>query len=43
MDDIEQLTEWPCQYLQGGFTKDQVEGLCTHEECHPRDDEFATK
>ena len=33
--------QWPCQQLYGGKdadTRDNVDGLCKHPECHPRND-----
>lgn len=32
------LDSWPCQQLHGGIgagIRDNVDGLCTHPECHP--------
>jgi len=34
--ELEELFEWECQYLLGGFTKDQHHCMCQHEECHPK-------
>ena len=34
-----ELEEWTCQDLMGGggaAINDNVDGLCTHPECHPR-------
>ena len=40
--DLKDLLEWPCQQLLGGAgfaIYENVKGLCTHAECHPKNDE----
>jgi len=39
MSELDDLFEWECQYLLGGFTLDQHHCMCQHEECHPRNNE----
>lgn len=34
--ELEEVFEWECQYLLGGFTEDQHHCMCQHEECHPK-------
>ena len=43
---IEELYEWPCQYLLGGgvtisatYIADTTDGLCKHPECNPINDD----
>lgn len=38
------LNEWPCQQLLGGTGAsiyENVDGMCTHPECHPKNDDRA--
>lgn len=40
-NEMDCLVSWPCQNLHGGTGSaiyDNVDGLCTHPECHPRND-----
>lgn len=36
IEDIESLTEWPCQYTLGGRMPFADRNFCQHPQCHPR-------